>query len=105
MQSPARAFIYQQANALEKAPNRVNICTAGAGSFQITMRLKISATTGLVFFKRRPNSLYSKKPLNSAVQLRSRNSMNILRVSPCSEHERSGQQPAGQIWEYAESCA
>ena len=63
---------------------------SGCCQLAVTMRLKISATTGLVFFRRRPSSLYSRKPLNSAVQLRSRNSMKILRVSPCSKHGRCG---------------
>lgn len=42
-----------------------------------------SATTGLVVLSRRPSSLYSRNPENSAVQERSRNSTKILRAGPC----------------------
>merc|ERR1719183_547879 len=34
------------------------------------------------FFSLRPSSLYRRKPENSAVQERSRNSIKILRVGP-----------------------
>ena len=57
---------------------------------------RTSATTGLVFLSRRPSSLYSRKPLNSAVQERSRNSTKILRAGPCSESsELSALQSSG----------
>jgi hypothetical protein len=46
---------------------------------------KISATAGLVFFRRRASSLYKRKPENSAVHDRSRNSMKILRAGPWME--------------------
>ena len=46
---------------------------------------KISATAGLVDFRRRASSLYRRKPENSAVQERSRNSMKILRAGPWME--------------------
>ena len=49
-----------------------------------------SATTGLVFFSRRPSSLYNRKPENSAVQERSRNSMKILRAGPWKQETSSG---------------
>lgn len=57
-------------------------CRAGTVNTRLTIKEKISATAGLVFFSRRPSSLYKRNPENSAVQERSRNSMNIFLVSP-----------------------
>src|SRR6056297_1491624 len=45
-------------------------------------RVKISATTGLLSLRRRPNSLYNKNPENSAVHDLSKNSMKIFLVGP-----------------------
>lgn len=59
------------------------------------------ATQGFVALRRRPSSLYSRKPENSAVQERSRNSMKILRVSPAGRQQQQQQQEkvrAGTPW-------
>lgn len=102
--SKACKFTRVQGNA-EQPHAAAAACCATISNTSTPPPPPLPATQGLVALRRRPSSLYSRKPLNSAVQERSRNSMKILRVSPAVDHKQQQQQQRVRQCAVARGCS